>query len=95
MDIQRNYLRNLCKFATLYVKGSFDKWWTSAFKKGDLEIPVSMDSAWFRRMLDAEYSPEVSQMLSMARYHDCVVDRLKEKGDEIFEEILSGINIRF
>ncbi len=96
-EIERK-IRNICKFGTLYVKGEIDSYWKAALSKGgeyDL-IKDKIDKEWLKRALDTDFDSETSKMLSMARYHDCVIDRLgKIKGEEVFNKILKTTNIRY
>lgn len=58
------------------------------------ENPI--DELWLRMALETDFNSETSKMLSMARYHDCVIDRLgKEKGEEVFNKITQTTNIRY
>lgn len=93
-----NRLRNICKFGTLYVKGELDERWMDALsnegKNYLTENPI--DEKWLRAALETDFNSETSKMLSMARYHDCVIDRLgKEKGEEVFNKITKTTNIRY
>ncbi len=96
-DIQKK-LRNICKFGTLYVKGAVDEAWGNALIRGGLDYLANekMDGKWMEYMLNCDFDDETSKMLSMARYHDCVIDRLgKVKGDQVFDKITKTTNIRY
>jgi radical SAM superfamily enzyme YgiQ (UPF0313 family) len=91
-------LRNICKFGTLYVKGEIDEKWRKALSNEGrnylTENPI--DERWLQFALETDFNLETSKMLSMARYHDCVIDRLgKDKGEEVFNKILQTTNIRY
>jgi radical SAM superfamily enzyme YgiQ (UPF0313 family) len=91
-------LKNICKFGTLYVKGEMDKYWESALlNEGKNYLAENkIDKEWLRRALETDFNQETSKKLSMARYHDCVIDRLgKIKGDDLFNKILKTTNIRY
>ena len=91
-------LKNICKFGTLYVKGNLDNYWKSALlKEGKYDlVNDKIDERWLEKALETDFSSETSMMLSMARYHDCVIDRLgKIKGEEVFNKILKTTNIRY
>lgn len=97
LEIEKK-LRNICKFGTLYVKGEMDERWMKALlnegKNYLTENPI--DEKWLRMALETDFNSETSRMLSMARYHDCVIDRLgKIKGEEVFNKILKTTNIRY
>jgi len=91
-------LRNICKFGTIYVKGEMDNYWRSALlKDGKYDLANNrIDEEWLKKALEIDYNDEASKMLSMARYHDCVIDRLGNvKGEEVFNKILKTTNIRY
>ncbi|KKL84831.1 hypothetical protein LCGC14_1960770, partial [marine sediment metagenome] len=72
----REKIRNICKFATLFVK-------------------YNISEEWMRALIEVEFNDETSKKLSMARYKECVVDRLKEEGEEVFKEIAETTNVRY
>lgn len=91
-----NTLKNVCKFGTLYVKGKIDTYWGEALEKNGLNHLISkIDRTWLEKALKSEIGEEASAALSIARYHDCVVDRLGPiKGEEVYKRILKTTNIR-
>ena len=64
-------------------------------KFGTLFVKHNVDEQWMRALIDVEFDEETSRRLSMVRYHDCVVDRLGNKGEQIFRDILSGMKLRY
>ncbi len=56
-------------------------------------VKYSIDERWMRALLDIDFSENSSQALSMERYYECVVDRLGEKGKEIFNDIQRGMKL--
>jgi predicted fused transcriptional regulator/phosphomethylpyrimidine kinase len=48
-----------------------------------------------RALINIDFDDETSRQLSMVRYYECVTDRLKEKGEQIFNEILAAMNLRY
>ena len=91
-------IRNICKFGTLYVKGYIDKFWKAALlNEGETYLANNeINEEWLKKALETDFNSETSKMLSMARYHDCVIDRLGTiKGEEVFNKILRTTNIRY
>ena len=64
-------------------------------KLATLFVKCGVEERWMRPLLDIEFDDETSRRLSMARYYECVTDRLKQRGKEIFDQILSGMNLRY
>lgn len=58
-------------------------------------VRFGVDERWMRAMIDVDFDDETSKNLSLARYHDCVVDRLGERGESVFEKVIGGMNIRY
>lgn len=56
-------------------------------------VKYNIDERWMRVLLDIDFSERTSQALSMERYYECVVDRLGEKGKQIFEDIQRGTKL--
>ena len=46
-----------------------------------------------RILLTADFSENTSQAISMGKYYECVVDRLGDKGRELFNEIQRGMKL--
>ena len=64
-------------------------------KLGTLFVKYNVGERWMRALINLDFDETTSQQLSMVRYHDCVVDRLEEKGEELFEQIITGMNLRY
>jgi hypothetical protein len=64
-------------------------------KLGTLFVKYNIDEHWMRALITIDFDDKTSQHLSMVRYHECVADRLKEKGEQIFQDILSTMNLRY
>ena len=48
-----------------------------------------------RALLDIEFDDDSSKLLSTVRYHDCVVDRLPQNGETIFNELIKDTRLRY
>jgi len=64
-------------------------------KLATMFVKYSVGEEWMRALIDVDFDDETSRRLSLARYRDCVVDRLGERGAEIFEGIVAGMNLRY
>ena len=64
-------------------------------KLGTLFVKYNIDERWMRALINMNFDDETSQHLSMVRYYECVTDRLKEKGEQIFDDILSTMHLRY
>jgi hypothetical protein len=64
-------------------------------KLATLFVKYNIGEKWMRLLIKIDYDEEISQQLSMIRYYECVTDRLGEKGERIFNDILSSMKIRF
>ena len=64
-------------------------------KLATLFVRYDIDEKWMRALVDIDFDGEASEKLSMARYRECVVDRLKSKGDRIFDDILNSMKLQF
>jgi len=64
-------------------------------KLGTLFVKYNVDERWMRALINIDFDDETSRHLSMVRYYECVTDRLKEKGEQIFNEILATMNLRY
>jgi radical SAM superfamily enzyme YgiQ (UPF0313 family) len=58
-------------------------------------VKYNIDERWMKVLIDVDFSESTSQAISMERYHECVVDRLGEKGKEIFSDIQRGMKLVF
>jgi radical SAM superfamily enzyme YgiQ (UPF0313 family) len=64
-------------------------------KLATMFVKYGVDEPWMRALIDVEYDEETSRRLSLARYHDCVVDRLGARGEKLFGEIVAGMKLRY
>lgn len=64
-------------------------------KLATLFVKYGIEERWMRALIDVDIDESTSRQLSTARYHDCVTDRLGEKGEELFTTILGTMNLRF
>jgi len=58
-------------------------------------VKYNVDEMWMRILLNVDFSDETSQAISMGKYYECVVDRLGDKGKEIFDDIRRGMKLVF
>ncbi len=56
-------------------------------------VKYNVDENWMRILINVDFPENTSQALSMQRYYECVVDRLGDKGKEIFQDIQSGMKL--
>lgn len=56
-------------------------------------VKYHIDERWMRIFLTVDFPENTSQALSMERYYECVVDRLGDKGIEIFNDIKRGMKL--
>ncbi len=64
-------------------------------KLATLFVKYNISEDWMRPMLDIDYNDKTSKALSMVRYFECVNDRLMGKGQEIFDDIIKTMRIRY
>jgi len=64
-------------------------------KLGTFFVKYNIDERWLRPLIDIDFDDSTSRVLSMNKYYECVVDRLKDKGAIVFDEIRKTSNIRF
>jgi radical SAM superfamily enzyme YgiQ (UPF0313 family) len=56
-------------------------------------VKYMIDERWMRILLSADFSENTSQAISMGKYYECVVDRLGDKGRDLFNEIQRGMKL--
>lgn len=56
-------------------------------------VKYSIDERWMRILINADFSENISQAISMGKYYECVVDRLGDKGKDLFAEIQQGMKL--
>lgn len=64
-------------------------------KLATLFVKYGIDEKWMRALIDIDFDDQTSRHLSMVRYYECVTDRLEEKGEQIFNDILSSMQLRY
>jgi radical SAM superfamily enzyme YgiQ (UPF0313 family) len=64
-------------------------------KLATLFVKYNISEEWMRALIDADLDEETSKALSIVRYAECVLDRLPDKGREVFEEITRTTRIRY
>ncbi|MDO9464822.1 MAG: cobalamin-dependent protein [bacterium] len=64
-------------------------------KLATLFVKYNISEKWMRALIDIDFDTKTSKMLSMTRYFECVKDRLKEKGEKIFNEVIHDMNLRY
>jgi len=63
-------------------------------KLATMVIKYNISNQWLEAMMDLDLS-HASQPMSLVRYYECVKDRLPDKADRIFNDIIKGMNIRY
>ena len=58
-------------------------------------VKYNIDELWMRILINVDFSDNTSQAISMGKYYECVVDRLGDKGKDIFDEIQRGMKLVF
>lgn len=64
-------------------------------KLATLFVKYNIDERWMRALIDVDFDEDASKALSTARYFDCVTDRLKDKGEEVFKDIMETTRLRY
>ncbi|MDD2852583.1 MAG: radical SAM protein [Desulfuromonadaceae bacterium] len=64
-------------------------------KLGTFFVKYNIDELWMRILINVDFSDETSQAISMGKYYECVVDRLGDKGKDIFADIQRGMKLVF
>ena len=63
-------------------------------KLATMMVKYNIGQPWLYSMLDMDLSG-ASKNMSMVRYYECVRDRLPDKADKIFSDIVKGMNVRY
>ncbi len=58
-------------------------------------VKYNVDERWMLPLIDIDYDETTSHAFSMGKYYECVIDRLKSKGEDIFNEIQNSMNLRY
>jgi len=64
-------------------------------KLGTFFVKYDINEKWIRALIDVDFNDEVSKKISMTRYHECVIDRLGNKGEEVFKNIVETTKLRY
>ncbi|MBW1854627.1 MAG: cobalamin-dependent protein [Deltaproteobacteria bacterium] len=63
-------------------------------KLATLFVKYGIDERWMRVLIDIDFDDQTSRYLSAVRYYECVTDRLGERGEQIFNDILKSMHLR-
>ena len=63
-------------------------------KLATMVVKYNISNQWLEAMMDLDLSAS-SQPMSLVRYYECIRDRLPDKADKIFNEIVKGMNVRY
>ena len=64
-------------------------------KLATLFVKYNISEEWMRALMDIDLDDETSKALATVRYFECVNDRLKRNGKQVFEEIIQSTKIRY
>ena len=64
-------------------------------KLGTFFVKYNIDEKWIRILMDVDFDIDISKEISMNRYYECVMDRLRDKGEEVFDKIKKTTIIRY
>jgi len=64
-------------------------------KLGTMFVKHNVSEEWIRILMDVEFDEEISKKISFMRYKECVMDRLKDRGEEVFKKILKTTKLRY
>lgn len=64
-------------------------------KLATLFVKYNISEEWMRALIDIDLDDETSKTLAAVRYFECVNDRLKRNGKEVFEGIMQSTKIRY
>jgi radical SAM superfamily enzyme YgiQ (UPF0313 family) len=63
-------------------------------KLSTMVVKYNIDRRWLQSMLDINIDGS-SQSLSMTRYYECVKDRIPDKADKIFPDIIGSMKLKY
>ncbi|MCX5807067.1 MAG: B12-binding domain-containing radical SAM protein [Proteobacteria bacterium] len=63
-------------------------------KLATMVVKYNVPNQWLEAMMDLDLSAS-SQPMSLVRYYECIRDRLPDKADKIFHDIVKGMNVRY
>ena len=64
-------------------------------KLGTMFVKHNVSEEWIRILMDIDFDDEVSKKISFTRYKECVMDRLRDKGEEVFNKIIKTTKLRY
>jgi radical SAM superfamily enzyme YgiQ (UPF0313 family) len=64
-------------------------------KLATMFVKYNVEERWMRTLIDIDIDEPTSRNLSMTRYYECIIDRLNEKGDKIFNDVIQTMKLRF
>jgi radical SAM superfamily enzyme YgiQ (UPF0313 family) len=64
-------------------------------KLATMFVKCNVDEYWMRALIECDFDDEASKHLSTVRYRDCVIDRLDDQGELIFDEIMNATKLRY
>lgn len=64
-------------------------------KLATLIVKYNIDERWIRVLMNIDFDQETSFLLSRERYRECIIDRLKDRGKEIFEDVINNTKLRY
>jgi radical SAM superfamily enzyme YgiQ (UPF0313 family) len=64
-------------------------------KLGTMFVKYNINEDWMRALIDLDFDDYTSKKLSEIRYKECLMDRIKNDGDKIFEEVIKVTNLRY
>jgi hypothetical protein len=64
-------------------------------KLATMFVKYNVEERWMRALIDIDINELTSRNLSMTRYYECIIDRLNEKGDKIFNDVIQTMKLRF
>lgn len=64
-------------------------------KLATLFVKYNIDDRWIKVLMNIDFDLNTSFLLSQERYRECVIDRLKDRGKLIFEDIINSTKLRY
>jgi len=64
-------------------------------KLATLFVKYGIDERWMRALIDIDFDDKNSWHLSSVRYYECITDRLGRKGEQIFNDIIKSMHLRY
>ena len=64
-------------------------------KLATMFVKYNISEDWIRALMDIDLPEESSKQLSLTRYKECVLDRLGTTGQEIFNEVINNMELKY